>query len=264
MPPAARNVTPGPSALVSRNATMGSHFTSATSGLQSNTNVVNRREKLTPKRGGSELLDEGERDRKKPKIDLRAIVGGINEPQQTDGEGGEKTRKRGRKKKKNLFTVSADSVQRQERHRSVSTLSAGPAAESTTQSTVASILETEDEQPDSVCELLGCFYSLCLMIEPLFKSSDKGKGKEKSVASPRTSARGSPAQRQLAASGCPSRNAIEHEASSSSSNINDNPKSNTQSSEMGLLKAQLAEQRKARIRFFSCSVSLKKLTIYIY
>jgi len=163
MPPATRNVTPGPSAPVNPNATMSSNA-SATSALSSHANMVSKRERhhQTPKRGGSELF-EREGDRKKPKMDLRTVVGGINESQQTDREQKERTRKRRRRKKKNLF---ADSVQHHERHYSVSTLSGVPGAESATQSTVASIRETasavemtsEDEQPTySVCELSGYF-----------------------------------------------------------------------------------------------------------
>ena len=96
-------------------------------------------------------------------MDLRTVVGGINESQKTDREQKERTRKRRRRKKKNLF---ADSVQHHERHYWVSTLSGVPGAESATQSTVASIRETasavemtsEDELPTySVCELSSYF-----------------------------------------------------------------------------------------------------------
>ena len=182
MPPATRNVTPGPSAPVNHNATMASNSV-ATADLQSHRNVVNWREKnhQTPKRGGSELLDEGERDRKKAKVDLRTMVGGINGPKRTNREEKDKKRNRRRRKKKNLSTV--DSVQHQERHPSVSTLSAGPAAESMTQSTIASIAETasvaemisEDEQPTySVCEIPG-FFIVCL-IGLLYQVIRQGEG----------------------------------------------------------------------------------------
>ncbi len=155
MPSLTRNATPGPSTLVALGGTVNSNGSAGTV-LQSQTNAVNQKERdknYVFKRPSSETPDEGQKDKKRSKID-RVGSSGTNGFESTSAREKDK-KKRRRRRRKRFSIVPPDVTQNFERQRSPPVLS-------------SQIITASYDKSSSVATVEALTYSVCELESILF------------------------------------------------------------------------------------------------